>query len=188
MGNSPVSYSDVLGLAKQFWINFVREYDEFLRLEKQLEYLNIKFEKAYYRSWDFDYLKKLRKERDDVYNQVKVQEKLVKEMHYSRNKYNLDLPKTLEEAESNWNEPDLLGFNYPASFYHQDININWFERKFVSPDWHREIIFSKKWEEITSNEYWGTYNIYAPSNKGLHIKYDINPYNKWWNWDYLITN
>ena len=34
VGNSPVSYSDVLGLAKQFWINFVREYDKFLILEK----------------------------------------------------------------------------------------------------------------------------------------------------------
>jgi hypothetical protein len=109
-------------------------------------------------------------------------------MHYDRNKYNLDLPKTLQEAEKNWNEPDILWFNYPAAFYHQDRKIDWFERKFVSNDWHREIIFSKNWEEITSNEYWWTYNIFAPSDWINHEKYDMKTYDRWWNWNYLLNN
>jgi hypothetical protein len=106
-------FVDPMGLAKsmtadEFRVAFVEAYDDYLLLEKKLDHLNIKYEKAMYRSWDFDYLKKLRKERDDVYNQFKAQEELVREMHYDRNKYNLDLPKTLQEAEKNWNEPDIL--------------------------------------------------------------------------------
>ncbi|MDD3793832.1 MAG: hypothetical protein PHI37_03405 [Candidatus Gracilibacteria bacterium] len=193
VGNNGVMYTDLLGTekkaqAEQFKVDFVKAYDEYLRLEKELEYLSIKYEKALYYSRDNEYNNNLRKQKTSVYYQLKAQEEIAKELHYSRNKYNDNLPKTLQEAENNWVEPELIGFNYPAAIYHQDGKINGFERKFISPDGHKEIIFSKNGEEITSNEYGGTYNIFAPSNKGLHIKYDINPYNKWGNGDYLITN
>ena len=180
VGNSPVSYTDVLGLAKQFWINFVREYDEFLRLEKQLEYLNIKFEKEYYRSWDFDYLKKLRNERDDVYNQVKLQEELVKEMHYSRNKYNVNTPNNLNDLDiDEWRE-----LKYPRSMYHQNstniLNLNY---KYISIDWRSEVVYNNSWDKINDIRDIWTYNIFNPVNESdLHYKYDMKPYYKWWNW------
>jgi hypothetical protein len=135
---------------------------------------------------------KLIEEKRELYNTaldiLNTKEDIAKELHYYRNKFNVDLPDTIKEAvDNNWWQPELINSEYAASWYHQNWNLlDWVELKFIDPDWHREIIFTFDWEEVTSDKYWWTYNIYSPSNF-LHKKYDIDTYTKWWNWSYFVN-
>jgi len=195
VGNNPIGFVDLMvtekkATAEQFRIDFVKAYDEFLIVSERLRKSELDLDiarRAPMIFWKKDYINRMQNNYNNVLNDYNIKENIAKELHYSRNEHNIDLPKTLKEAEKIWwIEPKLLWSKYLASYYHQDWEINWAERKFISPDWHKEIIFSRNWEEITSNKYGGTYNIYWPDNKELHIKYDIHRYNKWWNWNYFI--
>ncbi len=187
VGNSPVSYSDVLGLAKQFWINFVREYDKFLILEKELGKITNELAKALYQPRNISLINNTKKLRDKTYNAYILQENITKELHYSRNDYNGTLPRSIREAEFyEWEEPKLAWNLLLWSFFHQDFFEEWTERKFVSPDGHTEVVFfanwTHDWEEFLDERYIWTYNIYSPiTDKDLHKKYDLAPYMRWWN-------
>jgi hypothetical protein len=92
------------------------------------------------------------------------------------------LPSSIEEAEKLWwKQPKLFWSASLASKYHQDKNIEWIELKYVSIDWHKEIIFTQNSQIISSDEYMGTYNFFSPSKKVMHTLYDVQPYNEWWN-------
>jgi len=67
-----------------------------------------------------DYINSMKDNYNKALLDYNIKENIAKELHYSRNKYNIDLPKTLQEAENTWIEPKLIGFNYPAAYYHQD--------------------------------------------------------------------
>jgi hypothetical protein len=93
------------------------------------------------------------------------------------------LPTSIKEAEKlNWTQPKFFGFEYYWAYFHQDSNIYWDEIKFVSPDWHREVIFTSDSRIVNADEYMWTYNWFNPiTEKNLHKVYDVYPYNEWWN-------
>ncbi len=114
---------------------------------------------------------------------LKETENIAKELHYARNKFNVNLPSSIQEAkDNNWTQPELFWSEYVGAFYHQDWNLfNWVELKFVSPDGHKEVIFCSDGVIQNSPGIMGTYNYFAPSDRWNHKKYDMDPYLLWGN-------
>jgi len=113
---------------------------------------------------------------------------ITKELHYNRNQLNINLPNSIEEAKKE-------GWYTVIAEYHQYWVPEWKENiKYVSPDGHREVIFSYlDWSIDNSIENMGTYNFFAPNfdfEGWDHLKYDVDPWKLWWNWldDKQITN
>ena len=196
VGNNGVMFVDRMGMqkkiianyyrnkfAEEFRIEFVGAYDEYLRLEKvyntaDKELKNALYNLLYY--WTYKYFKKSKRE---AYNKFIVQEEIIKEMHYNRNRYNIIEVNGINDATNNWwSEPEYLWLTYLWSFFHQNFNVYWFERKFVSPDWDKEVIYYKDWTIVNNIKYVWTYNIYSPIDEpDLHKKYDVDTYLKWGN-------
>ncbi|MGE4444338.1 MAG: RHS repeat-associated core domain-containing protein [Candidatus Altimarinota bacterium] len=175
VGNNPVMFVDLMGLkAKDA---FVEAYDNYLAIEKLIYNFGV---------FDVRYLMLDSNLRESLKIQYDEAESKAKKLHYARNDYNTNLPSSIEEARNQgWIEPTLLGSKYAAAFYHQDPEIKGNELKFVSPDGHKEIIFTQTGDIVNSDKYMGTYNFFNPSgtidDKYLHSKYDISPYSKWGN-------
>ena len=96
-----------------------------------------------------------------------------RDMHYSRNRYNTPLPQTPGEAGTlEWNS------GTPAD-YHKFTALPGEERiKFISPDGHREVIFSEEdGTVIMVPEDMGTYNHAHPLRRPIsHIFLDVLPW------------
>jgi len=179
-------YVDLMGTEKKF----IKAYDDYLNTKAILQWTTQQINKInndlkWYKNipkqtqsvLDFLY-----KQRNMALNTIDEKEALARELHYNRNKFNTNLPNTISDArEKWWTEVSLLWSSYLGSYYHQDPNIKWVELKFVSQDWHKEVIYDQNSNIVTTDEYLWTYNFYAPSNKALHTKYDVLPYNEWWN-------
>ncbi|MDD3793571.1 MAG: DUF6531 domain-containing protein [Candidatus Gracilibacteria bacterium] len=186
VGNSVVSYSDVLGFAKQFGINFVREYDKFLKLEDEYNIINNKFNRALINPLDYKTSELLRPLRNQAYFELIAQEEITKELHYSRNKYNVDAGDNISLVNGNkWGELPLY-----LSWYHQQTaSIIQPNRKFISNDGHYETIYEYNGSIENDIRDIGTYNIFDPViDADNHIKYDIDPYYKWGNGSADDTN
>jgi hypothetical protein len=55
-------------------------------------------------------------------------------------------------------------------------------RKFISSDWHSEVVYNSNGMRIENIEDIGTYNFFDPINESLlHTKYDVKSYRIWWN-------
>jgi hypothetical protein len=192
--NNPIRFVDLMGTekkatAEQFRIDFVKAYDEFLiaqdSLNKAQMNLNVSY-KAPMIFWKKDYINRMQNNYNNVLNDYNIKENIAKELHYSRNNHNNITVTGIQNAiDSWWEEPKLRWSTFLANAFHQDIlsfNFNWIERKFISPDWHSEVVYYKNWTQVTDRKYYWTYNIYSPvTDKDSHTKYDVDPYLKWWN-------
>ncbi|MCH2188406.1 DUF6531 domain-containing protein [Candidatus Gracilibacteria bacterium] len=100
--------------------------------------------------------------------------------HYARNKLNIGLPETQQEAyDMKW-----IYLNQSKSIYHSFGTPTFeFNKKYISPDGHREVVFDyKTGERDNSPENMGTYNYYSPiTHPKLHKEYDVDPYFEWGN-------
>jgi hypothetical protein len=120
--------------------------------------------------------------------ELSQKEEIARQMHYDRNIYNTWLPESINEAV-------MEQWKTVIADYHQywvpdgEKNI-----KYVSSDWHKEVIFSYlDWKIDNSVENMWTYNFYAPEFNGkwlYHMVYDVWPYKRWWNgpWDMHYKN
>lgn len=96
--------------------------------------------------------------------------KTSKSAHYNRNKHNVNVPKTAKEAEAQgWHR-----FNSANAHQRKTIkgkrNVKW-----VSPDGHREGIYSHEGKLVG-----GSYNYGDPIHSpGSHFIKDVVPYVKW---------
>ena len=90
-----------------------------------------------------------------------------KEEHYARNKHNVNVPKTLDEAKAQkW----VGGVSSNAHQRHTTPGKR--NVKYVSPDGHREGIYNYKGELVG-----GSYNYSSPvTNKVGHFVNDVAPY------------
>jgi hypothetical protein len=159
-------FVDRMGLAKKF----VDAYDNYIELKNLL-----------YNKWDLDprvYI--LNKSlRESLFKSFINYRDKAKELHYNRNIYNTNLPKYPWEAiYSDWEELPLL-----KSWFHQHTaNISEPNRKFISNDGSKEVIYDENWKIVDDlSDIW-TYNFFDPiREKEKHKIYDIYPYFDWWN-------
>ncbi len=87
-------------------------------------------------------------------------------IHYGRNQYNFNLPKTKGEAEARGWKTELADFHQNTLEPNEAPHI-----KYVSPDGKREVIFDHTGNVvITADEDVGTYN-YAVLTCGWHIQF-----------------
>ncbi|MBQ4544360.1 MAG: hypothetical protein II996_02150 [Oscillospiraceae bacterium] len=100
-----------------------------------------------------------------------VLEDHVKEKHYGRNQYNVDLPKNDDEAKARGWETEIANC-------HQFTTKNGEKYiKYVSPDGKREVIFdSTGTRVITADEDMGTYNYADPDLWLEHFAVDVLPW------------
>ena len=104
-------------------------------------------------------------------------EEHVREKHYGRNQYNVNLPKT-ESIAKKWNwEPEI------ADCHQNTAPKNEPHIKYVSPvDKHRENIFNNAGDkEITAAEDEPTYNYASPDWELEHFSLDILPWIRYGN-------
>jgi len=103
-------------------------------------------------------------------------EEHVKEKHYERNKYNVDLPENKEEAiKWDWRTEAANCHQFTAQNGERYI-------KYVSPDGKREVIFNEKGEiVITADEDIGTYNYANPDSLLQHGILDVLPWIRYGN-------
>ena len=101
----------------------------------------------------------------------KALESHVREKHYGRNQYNVDLPQNADEAKE-WNWETELANCHQFTAPNGERHI-----KYVSPDGKREVIFDHTGKKvITADEDMGTYN-YADPDLGLaHLIADLLPW------------
>lgn len=97
--------------------------------------------------------------------------------HYLRNKLNKDLPKNDEDAKAQgWRKLSAKD-SAMHQFFKEDGVQN---TKWVSPDGHREVVFTGKGENqhrTTHAEDEGTYNFFDPKKHPLgHATVDVLPY------------
>lgn len=100
----------------------------------------------------------------------KVLENEIKRIHYGRNQYNVDLPRT-EEIAKDWKwETEMANCHQFTADGERYV-------KYVSPDGKREVIFNENGDRvITADEDVGTYN-YADPDLGIaHTIVDILPW------------
>lgn len=104
---------------------------------------------------------------------------VTKDIHYSRNDFNTNLPKNKNEAEKRW----WVLLNRTKSVFHNSNAPFWeFNYKFISPDGHKEAVYHYKTGEIiTSPEDMWTYNFISPDNELWHAVLDVFPYFLYWN-------
>jgi len=183
VGNNPVGFVDRMGLAAK---EFVKAYDDYLEKKLIFKSINQKITEAYKYpmiTGKNNLIQRLQETRKIAYDELLPAEKIAKQLHYDRNRYNINLPTSIDHAKDElWEEPKFRWSAYLWAFFHQDYNVWWIERKFVSPNWHREIIFYKNSEKLTNDKYIWTYNFYSPIlNPGLHKDYDVDTYLEWWN-------
>ena len=100
-----------------------------------------------------------------------------KTKHYTRNQLNTDLPKNDKDAEKKgWRK--LSSKESAMHQFSQNDNVE--NSKWVSPDGHKEVVFTGKGknQRITKDvRDEGTYNYYDPQNNPvLHTVYDVIPY------------
>lgn len=101
----------------------------------------------------------------------KVLEDHVKEKHYERNEYNVDLPRTKEEAEALGWETEIANCHQNTRQPDRKPNV-----KYVSPDGKREVIFDSDGNVVTADEDVGTYNYASPDWKLQHGLLDVLPW------------
>ncbi len=111
-------------------------------------------------------------ERDSKKEAIAFLESEIKRIHYGRNQYNVDFPKTAEIAEDwNW-ETELAACHQNTVEPGEKPNI-----KYVSPDGKREVIFDHTGNVvITADEDEGTYNYADPDLWLAHLILDILPW------------
>ena len=108
-----------------------------------------------------------------------------KEEHYARNKYNTDLPPNAREAErQGWDDS-------VAANCHQFTAEGGRNKKYVSPDGKREVIYDPSGQRIVrAPEDTGTYNYWPSGGKNLlekainglgHFTHDMIPWFRWGN-------
>lgn len=105
---------------------------------------------------------------------------VTKDIHYSRNDFNTNLPKNKNEAEKRW----WVLLNRTKSVFHNSNAPFWeFNYKFISPDGHKEAVYHYKTGEIiTSPEDMWTYNFYSPLDSPWnHISKEVSDYILHWN-------
>lgn len=90
-----------------------------------------------------------------------------KSEHYNRNKHNVDIPKTMDDAKrQKWDN------SVPSNAHQRGTVPGKRNVKYVSPDGHREAIYNYKGELIG-----GSYNYSSPLiNKPGHALNDVLPY------------
>ena len=105
-----------------------------------------------------------------------VAEALLKKAHYSRNKKNVPVPKTIDEAKAmGWQKERL---DYCHNFDTPNIS----NSKYVSSDGRGEQIFDSSRNPVTSPENMPTYNFFHPSKqKFMHSLTDVAPWVLWGN-------
>ena len=171
VGNGPVKFVDLMGMAAK---EFTVAYDNYLDLKSQIYNMN----------WGYDwwFLLKNQDEQLMLLNKYNEARDKARELHYNRNKYNTNLPKTDEQAKSMWwrklanNKSVLHQINIPKDKWND---------KWVSKDWKKEVVYlyNSNWDIIVNDETnMGTYNFYSPDDMLNHIDYDVKPCKEWWNW------
>ncbi|PZM85607.1 hypothetical protein DLH72_01870 [Candidatus Gracilibacteria bacterium] len=174
--NNPLKFTDPTGLAAK---EFVKKYDEYNEIKGKIYYsyegFNFGKFKLSFLNLDNNSQKKLLKEFFE-------KEKIAKELHYDRNRYNVDLPKNKDEAEKfGW-----IKMSNEKSIYHQiGVPEGKWNEKWVSEDGKKEVIYSyKDGSIITDPTNYGTYNFYGPGSikdDYYHALYDVAPYIEWGN-------
>ena len=183
VGNNGVMFVDRNWKAKKF----VAAYDNYLEAKNKWKIWESMLD------WKWSYLSKnwsvnmdyviTKVMQDSIYEDYIQKEIIARNLHYARQNFNINLPSSISDAEEKWwEQPIFAGSTYLWAYFHQDPNLDWIEIKYISSDWHREIIFSATWVEVLKDEYIWTYNFYSPTiNSRLHEDYDVNPYYLWWN-------
>ena len=96
----------------------------------------------------------------------------VKEKHYGRNQYNVDLPQNRDEAIARGWETELADCHQNTVQPNEKPHI-----KYVSPDGKREVIFDHSGDRvITADEDIGTYNYADPDLWLEHFAVDVLPW------------
>lgn len=167
-------------LSEEYRIEFVKSYDEYLRLEEIYNMADKDYKDALYNPLYHGTFKYLRWAKNEAYNQLIMQEEIVKELHNSRNIFNRNAWETVNIV----NQDEWWELPFYRSWYHQHtaniINMN---RKFVSSNGHYESIYDSEWYIVNDIKDIWTYNIFHPVEEAdNHWKYDVEPYKKWWNW------
>jgi len=184
VGNNGVNYTDPLwtekkAQAEQFRIDFVKAYDDYLEIKNKI-----------YNLWgwyDLWFLVLSSNKKEQLKLEFELKESIAKELHYKRNSFNtLDVPDNVSNLDMNkW-----LELPYYKSVFHQKTAVlHTPNSKFISLDWHQELIYMHNWFlEKDIEDIW-TYNFYSPLEEAvLHSKYDIDTYYEWWNWPNDSTN
>lgn len=100
----------------------------------------------------------------------KALEPKIREIHYGRNQYNVDLPQNKDEVKAwDWKTEIANCHQFTADNGERYI-------KYVSPDGKREVIFDSDWNVITADEDMGTYNYASPDWKLEHGILDVLPW------------
>lgn len=102
--------------------------------------------------------------------------------HYLRNKLNKNLPKNdTEAAERGWRK--LSDKDSSMHQFHREDGVK--NSKWISPDGHREVVFTGKGENqhiTTDPRDQGTYNFFDPKKHPIgHATLDVLPYMLWGN-------
>jgi RHS repeat-associated protein len=162
--NNPFLYTDLFGKAAK---QFVEAFDKYNALKKLV--------------YDDDYYFWLSKDMQiSLLTAFAESETKAKELHYARNKYNTGLPTDPYKAivDGGWEE-----MPWSKNIYHNQGSETW-NIKFVSSDWHKEVVYDKNGDIVTSDENLWTYNFFSPNTeeeKYLHWEYDVKPYHLWGN-------
>ena len=125
-------------------------------------------------------------EQVHLFNEYHKAASYARELHYDRNKYNKKAPDDINDIdENNWEKLSL-----GRSWYHQNTSEFFeFNIKFISKDWHSEVIYNSDWDIVNDIKDIWTYNFFHPVlEDDKHFKYDILPYYEWWNWINDDTN
>ncbi|MGD9210902.1 MAG: RHS repeat-associated core domain-containing protein [Desulfobacteraceae bacterium] len=95
--------------------------------------------------------------------------------HYNRNNTPNNKTVSYKKAEDNWDG------SVPA-YYHQQGGGNGWNKKFVSPDGHSEVVFNREGRLVTDPVNRGTYNFANPKTNPIgHFFTDMLPYYFWGN-------
>ncbi len=169
VANSPLNYVDIFWLAAKA---FIVAYDEYRAVKS----------KIYNNSWKFDmwFVLADTETKEKLLEEYNKKWNYARELHYARNKWNTgnDVPNNDEEARNKWNQ-----LSDGKSRYHQNKAPEGSKNlKFVSIDWHKEIVFDSEWNTVSDIRDLWTYNFFSPDEVGKHTEYDIKPYWEWGNW------
>jgi len=169
VGGNPVGFVDRMGLAAKA---FVKAYDDYLEIKSKI-----------YNFWwgkDLWFLFLNSYKKQQLTNEFNRKQKLARDLHYNRNDFNtLNQSYELKNLDKDkWNQ-----LSYWKALYHQQTApLHVPNKKFVSFDWHQEVVYTHRGYLETDDEDIWTYNFFSPVDEPiLHSKYDISPYYEWWN-------
>jgi hypothetical protein len=158
---------------------FVKTYDEFLDLESKI------FNWDWTLDWSFIMLTE--EEKMILFEKYFDAEYKVTQLHYWRNQFNTNVV-SLDEIS---NLSEWIKMSNAKSSYHQFwvwLFGEW-NTKYISPDWKMEIIVGSNNQTILNPKNVWTYNFFDPNTEQMkHLKYDIEPYERWWNSSDDTTN